>query len=156
MRIREIERLDETAANLAAVQRIEAWLEASIFAHQTIGVETVLSTSKYQRLALKAKELGFQIHLIYVLLDSVERNIERVRIRARKGGHGVPEDKLRSRYARSLEQLPWYLDKADRAWLYDNSAAAPKLVGEKIGGTIRIQQNTIPALLDAARKIALE
>src|SRR5581483_9512592 len=31
-------------ANLAAVQRIEAWLYASVAAHQTVGVETVLST----------------------------------------------------------------------------------------------------------------
>ena len=105
-RIRDVEKLEENPANLAAVQRLEAWLEASILAHQTIGVETVLSTAKYQRLVIRAKELGFKIHLIYVVLDSVERNIERVRIRVQKGGHDVPEDKLRARYTRSLEQLP--------------------------------------------------
>jgi predicted ABC-type ATPase len=45
-RIREVEGLPLSAANLQAVQRIEAWLEASIQAHQTVGVETVLSTDK--------------------------------------------------------------------------------------------------------------
>lgn len=44
LRIKEIERLSATKANFAAVQRIERWIEASIEAHQTIGVETVLST----------------------------------------------------------------------------------------------------------------
>jgi predicted ABC-type ATPase len=50
-RIREVEGLDLTAANLESVRRIEAWLEASILAHQTVGVETVLSTPKYRRFA---------------------------------------------------------------------------------------------------------
>jgi predicted ABC-type ATPase len=35
-RIREIEGLELAAANLAAVRRIEVWLEASIQAHQTV------------------------------------------------------------------------------------------------------------------------
>jgi predicted ABC-type ATPase len=104
-RIREVEGLDAVSANLAAVERIEAWLEASILAHQTIGVETVLSTEKYRRLVLKAKALRFEVHLVYVILDTVERNIERVRIRVQKGGHDVPEDKLRARYTRPRGQI---------------------------------------------------
>jgi hypothetical protein len=36
-RIRDIEGLELQAANLEAVRRIEAWLEASINAHQTVG-----------------------------------------------------------------------------------------------------------------------
>lgn len=43
-RIRQIENLSQQKANLEAVIRIEAWLDASIRVHQTIGVETVLST----------------------------------------------------------------------------------------------------------------
>src|SRR5262245_19903820 len=98
-------------ANPQAVQRIEAWLETSIAAHQTVGVETVLSTPKYRRLVEKAKTLGFEIRLIYVLLDSPQRNVERVRLRVKKGGHAVPEDKILQRYTRSLEQLPWFLEQ---------------------------------------------
>jgi predicted ABC-type ATPase len=47
-RIRHVEGLELRAANLASVQRIEAWLDASIDAYQTVGVETVLSTGKYR------------------------------------------------------------------------------------------------------------
>ena len=54
-RIREIEHLKPRAANIAAVTRIYDWLRASIEAHQTIGVETVLSTGKYRELVLAAK-----------------------------------------------------------------------------------------------------
>jgi len=38
-RLRAEEGLELTEANLAAVTRIEAWLEASIDVHQTIGVD---------------------------------------------------------------------------------------------------------------------
>src|SRR5262249_48010475 len=43
VRIQQVEGLELRAANLQAVKRIETWLEVSIQAHQTIGVETVLS-----------------------------------------------------------------------------------------------------------------
>ncbi len=153
VRIRDIEGLNLVPANLAAVQRIEAWLEASIKAHQTVGVETVLSTSKYGRLVEKAKQLRFEIHLIYVLLDTPARNIERVRLRVKKGGHSVPEDKIRERYTRSLEQMPWFLEQADQAWLYDNSGASPKLIGEKRDGVVTLTADALPAVVEAARKI---
>jgi predicted ABC-type ATPase len=103
-RIAEIEKVENP--NLQAVQRIEKWLEASIRAHQTIGVETVLSTDKYRRLVVEAKKLNFDIRLIYIILNSAELNIERVRMRVATGGHAVPEEKIRSRYKRSLEQHP--------------------------------------------------
>jgi predicted ABC-type ATPase len=80
-RIGTVEALEPDPANLEAVRRIEAWLYASIRAHQTVGVETVLSTGKYRALVAEAKRLGFEIRLIYVLLDSLERHIERVKMR---------------------------------------------------------------------------
>jgi predicted ABC-type ATPase len=134
-------------ANLAAVIRIEAWLEASIEAHQSVGVETVLSTPKYRRLVSLAKEKGFEVGLIYVVLDTPQRNVERVRLRVAKGGHAVPEDKIIERYGRSLEQLSWFLDAADRAWIYDNSGAEPKLIGEKEDGVVIIDPHAIPSVL---------
>lgn len=99
-----------------------------------MGVETVLSTDKYRRLVEEAKRRGLEFRLIYVLLDSPDRNVERVRLRVAKGGHDVPEDRIRARYERSLAQLPWFFDRADRAWVFDNSAATPRLVAEKHEG----------------------
>jgi predicted ABC-type ATPase len=153
VRIRDIEGLDLDSANLAAIQRMERWLEASLDVHQSIGVETVLSTSKYRRLVEKAHGLGFAVWLIYVLLDSPERNVERVRLRVKKGGHSVPEEKIRARYARSLEQLHWFLDQADRAWVFDNSGAEPDLIAEKLDGTVALAQNALSTIVDIVRTI---
>lgn len=137
-RIRDIEKLSRDEANLEAVIRIEAWLDASIRAHQTIGVETVLSTEKYRRLVLAAKRKQFEFRFIYVVLASPDLNVERVRLRVKKGGHDVPEAKIRERWFKSIRQLPWFLEQADRAWLFDNSGAAPRQIGLKQDGHIII------------------
>jgi predicted ABC-type ATPase len=153
VRIQQVEGLELRAANLQAVQRIEAWLEVSVRAHQTIGVETVLSTDKYRRLVLAAKALQFTVQLTYVILDSPKRNIERVRMRVKKGGHAVPEDKIVERYARSLAQMPWFLDQADEAWLYDNSDTSPRLIGYKHEGVITLEPDALPQMVAAVETI---
>jgi predicted ABC-type ATPase len=141
-RIQQVEKLSLHEANMQAVTRIEAWLEASISAHQTVGVETVLSTDKYRRLveAAKAREFTSQ---------SADLNIQRVRLRVGKGGHDVPEESIRKRWTRSLAQLPWFLDQADQAALFDNSGAVPQLVGRKETGEVVIDPDAPAALKEA-------
>ncbi|MFU0506278.1 zeta toxin family protein [Pseudaminobacter sp. NGMCC 1.201702] len=155
-RIRDVEGLELGAANLEAVRRIESWLEASVRAHQTVGVETVLSTDKYRRLVSLAKTLGFEVRLIYVLLATPQLNVERVRLRVKKGGHAVPENKILERYTKSLAQMPWFLEQADQAWLFDNSGATPQLIGKKLEGIISIDQGATPALVAAIETIQSE
>jgi predicted ABC-type ATPase len=153
LRIRTVEGLEQAVANLEAVRRIETWLEASIRAHQTVGVETVLSTPKYRRLVELAKRLGFQVRLVYVLLDNVERNVERVRLRVKKGGHDVAEEKIRARHARSLAELPWFLNAADEAWLFDNSGAMPRQIGVKRDGAVTLMASALPDIAEAVGRM---
>jgi predicted ABC-type ATPase len=155
-RLHDVEKLGPQDANLEAVRRIEAWLEASIKAHQTVGVETVLSTGKYRRLVSAAQSRQFEIRLIYILLDNVSRNIERVRLRVAKGGHAVPEDKIVDRRARSLAQLPWFLEAADQAWIFDNSGASLRRIGQKRDGVITLDPEALPEVLTAVRQIESE
>jgi predicted ABC-type ATPase len=135
------------------VTRIYSWLEASIAVHQTIGVETVLSTEKYRALVLAAKAHGFEVRLIYILLNSLELSVERVRLRVGKGGHHVPTTKIRQRRARSLQQLPRFLKSADLAWIFDNSGAKPAQIAQKIGNTIIVDPAALPEIREAIRLI---
>jgi predicted ABC-type ATPase len=151
-RIRSVERKTLHAANLEAVRRVEAWLEASINAHQSIGVETVLSTAKYRRLVKVAKKRRFEIRLIYVILKSPELNIKRVQMRVRKGGHGVPQEEIRERWSRSLKQLPWFLNECDWALLFDNSKEL-RVVGRKRHGTVILDPTAPEPLRAAVEKI---
>lgn len=130
-RLQEAENLKLLDANLAAVQRIEKWLDASIETHQTIGVETVLSSPKYRRLVEKAKAHGFEVCFVYVYLQNVEMQLKRIAARVAKGGHDVPPDKVRERRKRSFAQMPWFFANAERAWIFDNSGEHPRLVAER-------------------------
>ena len=137
LHIVEHERLTPEAANLAAVQRIEQWLTTSLNVYQTIGVETVLSSPKYRDLVAQAQQLGFEVRMLFVLLQTVEMQIERVRMRVESGGHDVPLDKIRSRRTRSFAQLAWFAGRVDRLAIFDNSAGEPELMASsRLGGQI--------------------
>jgi predicted ABC-type ATPase len=82
--IQVTEKLKLHAANVAAADRIFQWLQASIDAYQTIGVETVLSTDKYRSLVEAARERNFEVRLIYVVLKSADLNGERVAARSKR------------------------------------------------------------------------
>ena len=156
-RIQQVEGLRQREANLQAVIRIEAWLDASFEIHKSVGVETVLSRAKYRRLVTKAKGLGYAVWLIYVLLDGPDRCIERVKLRVRKGGHPVDPADVRKRFTRSLhEQFPWFLEQADRAWIYDNSGAEPRRIGEKRDGVIMLGEGALPIVVEAVARIKTE
>ncbi len=143
-------KLTAQEANLEAVKRIEAWLETSLLAGHTVGVETVLSTDKYRRLVSLARDLGYRFQLIYVILDDPLRNVERVAIRTRRGGHSVPKDKIIGRYWRSLSELPWFLAQADDAWLWDNSGATLRALGHKQDGLLTIDERAMAPIREAA------
>ncbi len=140
VRIRDVERCDLATANLEAVRRIETWIEASIRAYQTVGVETVLSTDKYRRLVRAARDRQFQVRLIYVLLDSVERNIERVKLRVAKGGHDVPKAAsaivmhARSRNCRGSSNRP----------IWPGSSTTPGRIRARSGGSKAARWCSIP------------
>ncbi|KQS04736.1 hypothetical protein ASG11_11155 [Sphingomonas sp. Leaf357] len=152
-KIAESERLDLEDANLAAVRRVEEWLEASINAYQTIGVETVLSSPKYRRLVELAKTRGFEIRMIYVILDTVELQLARIRNRVAEGGHDVPADKVAARRQRSFDQLAWFATHVDECLVFNNSTGEPELVGGlRSGYLVQIREfpNDLLAALNGA------
>ena len=83
--------------------------------------ETVLSTDRNLKLLKKAKEKGYFLRCIYVLTDDYEINIARVRMRESMGGHGVPEDKIKSRYQKALKLIPELVEICDIVHIYDNT-----------------------------------
>lgn len=153
--VQENEHLPRLAANAEALNRIADWLRASVRAHQTVGVETVLSTPKYRKLVRLAISYGFEIRLLYVTLKSADLNVARVRLRVQKGGHDVAENKIRERRERSFRQLPWFLGQAQFALIYDNSGASPKLIGKKQNGVLQIDPAAPDEIKAAARKAKL-
>lgn len=59
--------------------------------------------------------------MYFVSTESPEINKYRVALRVKKGGHSVPEDKIESRYYRSLGLLKETSEIAYQAFFFDNS-----------------------------------
>lgn len=132
--------LPRNRANLEAARRTEAAVRTAIGQGRGIVVETVLSSDKYKPLIAFARERGFRIGLIYIALPSVELAIARVRTRVTAGGHDVPEDRIRSRWNRSLRNLGWFAGRADRLLVFSNHAPdhPPVLVADGTGGKVTV------------------
>ena len=83
--------------------------------------------------------------------EDADINVSRVKYRVQVGGHPVAEDKIRSRYVRSLELLPQAVTYADRAYIFDNSGAERVWVAEVTDGLeIEMKTNEMPAWFKAA------
>ncbi len=89
--------------------------------------ETVMSSPDKVQFLNTAQAAGFKTYLYYVATEDVEINIDRVQIRVSQGGHRVAEDKIRSRYVRSLNLLIEAIDYANRAFIFDNSEEDQKM-----------------------------
>lgn len=83
--------------------------------------ETVMSSPDKIALMEKAQQLGYRTYLYYIATDDPAINVARVKARVKLGGHDVPEGKIVSRYARSLDLLLAAVKHTNRAYLFDNS-----------------------------------
>lgn len=86
--------------------------------------ETVFSDTRGAKLALlrRARTLGFAVVLVFVGLESAALSVARVAQRVARGGHDVPDAKLRARFPRTLANLAVAIPLADDAFLMDNSS----------------------------------
>ena len=125
-------------SDLAAAQEAEKIRHILLDGRQDFTFETVLSTDRNLELLQQAKEAVYEIQAVFVLTCDKEINVCRVRERVSAGGHDVPEDKIRSRYDRSLINLAKLVRIADRTRIIDNSGEEPALICEVNDGSVRI------------------
>ncbi|HEY9723033.1 MAG TPA: hypothetical protein V6D47_13570 [Oscillatoriaceae cyanobacterium] len=103
-------------------------------ARATFSFETVMSNRDKIELLSKARSLGYRAYLYFVATEDPEINIGRIAYRVSQGGHPVPEGKVRSRYARSLDLLLEAIRNTDRAYIFDNTSEELVLVAEVTDG----------------------
>ena len=82
----------------------------------------------------KAQKKGFRTYLYYVATEDPMINILRVKNRVTLGGHSVPEDKIISRYHRSLDLLRDAVQFTNRAYIFDNSGREHLWIAEITNG----------------------
>jgi len=113
---------------------------------QSFSFETVMSSEDKIELIKQANDFGYKTYLYFIATKNPEINISRVKYRVSQGGHDVPEDKIISRYYRSLDLLSEAIKNSWRACIFDNSASKEFLLAEtKEGKIIEMRTENIPA-----------
>lgn len=113
--------LSEEQANARSWQEGYDALRQAIDANASFIFETTLGGRSIAAELFRALALGRDLTIHYVGLADVDLHIRRVAARVRRGGHDIPEQKIRERFTTSRENLLSFIgtNASIRAW--DNS-----------------------------------
>jgi predicted ABC-type ATPase len=139
--------LNPSAAAIAAGRDVLKRTADYLTGGLSFAVETTLSSRGRVDLIRKAKARGYEIHLIFIGLDSPERCITRIRNRAARGGQFIPDADVRRRYVRSSANAAQAFRSADVAKFYDNSGDGARLILVANAGIIVWQAEPVPGWL---------
>lgn len=113
---------------------------------ESFSFETVMSSSDKIDFIKKANQFGYKTYLYFIATNDPGINISRVKERVSRGGHNVAEDKIVSRYYRSLDLLIGAIKNSWRAYIFDNSEIKEVLLAEAQDGKIlEIKTESLPA-----------
>ncbi len=119
---------DVLAAELAvgpyeAARLADALRKAMVERGESFVFETVFSDPVGEKVAFleEAVGRGYVVVLCYIGLSGPDQSAERVAMRVSQGGHDVPDDKLRSRFSRTLANLQAAIARLPHVLIYDNS-----------------------------------
>lgn len=120
--------------------------EIQSFAKQRVpfAFETTLSGRSYMGLLQRLKTQGYEVHLFFLCVESVDVALSRVRERVKRGGHDVPETVIRRRFDRSVRNFFVHYRQLAYVWtLFDNSGATPTVVAFEKNAGVRIMDKTL-------------
>ncbi len=126
----------------------EFFREKLIHSDMTFSFETVMSHESKVMFLEKAKDLGFTTYLYFICTRDPKINIQRVKNRVLEGGHHVEENKITSRYFRSLDLLCKAFLVVDRAFIIDSSHKTNEVIMEKQQNDIIIHKDEVPGWID--------
>jgi predicted ABC-type ATPase len=97
--------------------------------------ETTLSGKSYANLLIELKAKGYSLHLFFLWIPSAELAIARIKDRVAEGGHYIPAEDVRRRFARGLINFFTLYEPLVDSWmLFDNSKIKPILIAKRRNG----------------------
>jgi predicted ABC-type ATPase/predicted transcriptional regulator of viral defense system len=97
----------------------------------TFAFETTLAGRSYARLIPRWQSAGYRVDLVFLRVRDVEMAVDRVAARVAQGGHAVPDDVVRRRFAQGWTNFERVYQGLVDSWrLYDNSGDQPSLIEE--------------------------
>jgi len=129
--------LDPSVVAFKAGRLLLSELRELIDRQETLALESTLSGKTYVKIFKEAKQRGYRIELHFVWIPDVREAIRRVRQRVIEGGHDVPVEDIKRRFARSIQHLlDDYAPLANKWFLWDNSTPPAKLLAESTSQSI--------------------
>lgn len=112
--------------------------------------ETNFSAADPMGSAYEFKKEGYEVHLVFMGLDSLEESLQRVAQRVRVGGHKVSEESIKYNYEYGFKNLYKYFKEFTTVTLFDNAIAdteepvVPKEILHIIEGVLFLNSKDIP------------
>lgn len=137
--------LSQTEANSAAWKKGRDLLAHAIDARLDFTFETTLGGETITALLERALDAGSEVRIWYAGLATPELHLARVKARVSRGGHDIPEQRIRERYDKSRANLIRLLPRLTELVVFDNSdeadpaagvAPKPRLIVHMIQGSI--------------------
>lgn len=96
---------------------------------ESFAFETTLSGLTYVGRIAQWRALGYHVSLFFLRLPNAETAIARVAERVQQGGHHIPDDVVRRRFAAGLRNFERAYQSAVDAWAeFDNVGEEPTLL----------------------------
>ena len=108
-------------AAYAAARLADERREACFAVRSSFVTETVFSHPSKLDLLTQARELSYRIMVFHISVEHADLSVARVQERVTEGGHDVPEEKIRNRYARNGSLIRKAVLLADMGHVFDNS-----------------------------------
>jgi predicted ABC-type ATPase len=121
-------------ASAAAGRLFLAELDRLSRAKVDFAFESTLSGVAHAERIRRIKELGYDVDIHYLRLNSDKLALSRVAARVKQGGHSVPKSDVIRRFTRSWSNFnEIYRPLADFWAVYDNSGSTPVLLETGLG-----------------------
>jgi predicted ABC-type ATPase len=134
-----------------AARLADALRRALVARGESFVFETVFSDPVGERISFlqEAVRRGYVVVLCYIGVSGPDQSAERIAMRVSQGGHDVPDDKLWSRFPRTLDNLRASISRLPHVLIYENSdlSLPYRLVAALDHGGICHLQEPIPGWL---------
>ena len=126
----------------------ESFVAGHIHRRSSCAFETTLRSSVTFEQAASARRAGFVVEMRYLSLPNFAMHVERVKMRADRGGHSAPEPLLLAIWESSLANLPRAIREMDLFYLYENGlwGKPPDILLQAEQGHIVYRAGTHPAV----------
>lgn len=136
---------EQGVSEIEAGRRTLARLEALAEARRDMAFETTLASRMLLPRVKAMQATGYQFHLTFFWLPSADMAVERVAKRVASGGHAIPEDVIRRRYERGLDNFFNAYSPAADSWLLVNNTARQgrPVAWRKLGAGVHVLDNAL-------------